>query len=77
MRVAIPREARDLPFATQESETQTEARHMAAANETLITMQSVKKIFYTDDLETHALSDVHPSDRQRRIRLHRRPFRLR
>lgn len=30
-----------------------------AGNGTLITMQSVKKIFYTDELETHALSDVH------------------
>lgn len=30
-----------------------------AGNGTLITMQSVKKVFYTDELETHALSDVH------------------
>ena len=30
-----------------------------AGNGTLITMQGVKKIFYTDELETHALSDVH------------------
>jgi putative ABC transport system ATP-binding protein len=28
-------------------------------NGTLITMQGVKKVFYTDELETHALSDVH------------------
>jgi putative ABC transport system ATP-binding protein len=35
-----------------------EARNMSSAG-TLITMQGLKKIFYTDDLETHALSDVH------------------
>jgi putative ABC transport system ATP-binding protein len=28
-------------------------------NGALISMQAVKKIFYTDELETHALSDVH------------------
>jgi putative ABC transport system ATP-binding protein len=28
-------------------------------NETLITLNGVSKIFYTDELETHALSDVH------------------
>src|SRR5215213_10366550 len=28
-------------------------------NETLITLSGVNKIFYTDELETHALSDVH------------------
>jgi putative ABC transport system ATP-binding protein len=33
--------------------------HMTPANETIITMQGVRKVFYTDDLETHALSDVH------------------
>jgi putative ABC transport system ATP-binding protein len=32
---------------------------MTSANGTLIIMQGLKKIFYTDDLETHALSDVH------------------
>jgi putative ABC transport system ATP-binding protein len=25
----------------------------------LISMRSIKKVFYTDDVETHALSDVH------------------
>lgn len=30
-----------------------------AGNGTLITMQSIKKVFFTDELETHALSDVH------------------
>ncbi len=32
---------------------------MAPANGTLITMQGVKKVFYTDELETHALSNIH------------------
>jgi putative ABC transport system ATP-binding protein len=32
---------------------------MTSTNGMLITMQSVKKVFFTDDLETHALSDVH------------------
>jgi putative ABC transport system ATP-binding protein len=33
--------------------------HMTPAHEAIITMQGVKKVFYTDDLETHALSNVH------------------
>jgi putative ABC transport system ATP-binding protein len=33
--------------------------HMASANGTLISMEGVKKVFFTEDLETHALSDVH------------------
>jgi putative ABC transport system ATP-binding protein len=32
---------------------------MASANGTLINMEGVKKVFFTEDLETHALSDVH------------------
>ena len=32
---------------------------MATANGTLINMEGVKKVFFTEDLETHALSDVH------------------
>ncbi len=32
---------------------------MAPANGTLITMQGVNKVFYTDELETHALSNIH------------------
>jgi len=32
---------------------------MASSNGTVIAMESVKKIFYTDELETHALSDIH------------------
>jgi putative ABC transport system ATP-binding protein len=35
-----------------------EARTMSSAG-TVISMQGLKKIFFTDDLETHALSDVH------------------
>jgi putative ABC transport system ATP-binding protein len=33
--------------------------HMTPANGTLITMQGVKKVFLTEELETHALSDIH------------------
>src|SRR5215471_4221035 len=36
-----------------------EAMHMTASNGTLIGMQGVNKVFLTDDLETHALSNVH------------------
>src|SRR5713226_5190660 len=36
-----------------------EAMHMTPANGTLITMQAVKKVFFTDELETHALSNIH------------------
>ena len=32
---------------------------MNAALGTLISMESVKKIFYTDEIETHALEDIH------------------
>jgi putative ABC transport system ATP-binding protein len=31
---------------------------MIAANQTLIKMDGVSKVFYTDELETHALSEV-------------------
>jgi putative ABC transport system ATP-binding protein len=31
---------------------------MPSTNGTLITMQGVKKVFFTDDLETHALSEI-------------------
>ena len=30
-----------------------------ASNGSLIQLQGVKKVFYTDEVETHALSDVH------------------
>ncbi len=32
---------------------------MADAHETMIKLDGVKKIFYTDEVETHALSDIH------------------
>ncbi len=32
---------------------------MAATDDTLIRMTGIKKVFYTDELETHALADVH------------------
>jgi putative ABC transport system ATP-binding protein len=31
----------------------------AESNETMIHLQGVKKVFYTDEVETHALADVH------------------
>ncbi|MEA3244841.1 MAG: ABC transporter ATP-binding protein [Gemmatimonadota bacterium] len=34
---------------------------MAAAGDALIRMEGIKKIFYTDEVETHALADVHLS----------------
>ena len=32
---------------------------MAATAETLIALQSIKKVFFTDEVETHALADIH------------------
>src|SRR5215831_5441068 len=32
---------------------------MADINSTLIKMEGVKKVFYTDEVETHALSEIH------------------
>ncbi len=32
---------------------------MTDANATLIKMEGVKKVFYTDEVETHALSEIH------------------
>src|SRR5512137_2270623 len=32
---------------------------MAEANDTLIKLEGVKKVFYTDEVETHALSEIH------------------
>jgi putative ABC transport system ATP-binding protein len=32
---------------------------MAATEQALIRMQGIKKVFYTDEVETHALADVH------------------
>ncbi len=32
---------------------------MAEANDTLIKLDGVKKVFYTDEVETHALSEIH------------------
>jgi len=32
---------------------------MASSNGSVIEMQAVKKVFYTEELETHALSDIH------------------
>ena len=32
---------------------------MAATNGTMIRMESITKVFYTDEVETHALSGIH------------------
>ncbi len=32
---------------------------MTGPNETLIKLEGIKKVFYTDELETHALADIH------------------
>ena len=32
---------------------------MASNGKSLIQLQGIKKVFYTDEVETHALSDVH------------------
>ena len=32
---------------------------MAATNDTLIKMEGVKKVFMTDEVETHALEEIH------------------
>jgi putative ABC transport system ATP-binding protein len=32
---------------------------MPEANDTLIKLEGVKKVFYTDEVETHALSEIH------------------
>src|ERR1700675_1668651 len=32
---------------------------MTESNDTLIKMEGVKKVFYTDEVETHALSEIH------------------
>src|SRR5260370_39741838 len=36
-----------------------EGEPMTDANATLIKMEGVKKVFYTDEVETHALSEIH------------------
>ena len=41
---------------------------MTEAGQPLIQIQDMTKVFYTDEIETHALSGVHLSDRQGRVR---------
>ncbi|MEE9245219.1 MAG: ATP-binding cassette domain-containing protein, partial [Gemmatimonadota bacterium] len=35
------------------------AQGNGGTNDTLIRLEGVKKVFYTEDVETHALSDIH------------------
>lgn len=46
-------ESTDLKFATGKSKT------MNSSGETLIRLDGLGKVFYTDEVETHALSEVH------------------
>ena len=46
------------------------------ANEPLIQMEGVTKVFVTDEVETHALAGIH-MDSARRVRVDFRPVRLR
>src|SRR5512135_1783252 len=41
------------------SDSSNRSRPMGTMGEPLIRLQGIKKIFYTDEVETHALSDVH------------------
>ncbi len=43
----------------------------------LIKLEGVTKVFYTDEVETHALSGVHLEIQPRRVRVDRRPLGLR
>ena len=44
---------------------------------TLIQLDGINKVFFTDEVETHALAGIHLEIAQRRVRLDRRPVRLR
>ena len=43
----------------------------------LIRLDSLTKVFYTDEVETHALSGIHLEIEQGRVRRHRGPVGLR
>src|SRR5690242_7652665 len=43
----------------REGQLNVRGENMADGNNTLIRMEGVKKVFYTDEVETHALSDIH------------------
>ena len=47
-------------MATQSATSPSSLGSMpGASGEALIKMEGIKKIFYTDEVETHALSDIH------------------
>ena len=50
---------------------------MITESKPVIDMQGVSKIFYTDEVETHALSEINLAIQAWRICLHYRAFRLR
>ena len=46
-------------MATQSASPSSLGSMPGASGEALIKMEGIKKIFYTDEVETHALSDIH------------------
>ena len=48
-----------------------------AASDELIRLEGVTKVFFTDEVETHALSGIHLEIEQGRVRLDRRAVGLR
>ena len=48
-----------------------------SSTDPLIHLSDVKKVFYTDEVETHALSGIHLDIKKGRISFDRRSFRLR
>jgi len=45
--------------------------------QTLIRLENVTKVFYTDEVETHALSGIHLDIAKGEYVCHRRPVRMR
>ena len=50
---------------------------MAENGQALIKLDGVTKVFFTDEVETHALAGIHMRDQQGRVRVDRRSVRLR
>ncbi len=50
---------------------------MVEPNNVLIKMEGVKKVFYTDEVETHALEEIHLEIPSRAVCLDLRPIGLR
>ena len=50
---------------------------MSTPSDVLINLEGVTKVFYTDEVETHALAGIHLADSQRRVPGNRGTVRLR